>query len=375
VRFVSSRRAARFAEQDCPIVPAVDGTPATRAGDASSPRIEIVRGPLAPQQLGAIARLYGARDPKYRDTDFVHRVFDGSGHGASVHAFAHDAGETIGHVGAIRLPTLVGGTPVVSGKFEALVVDDSARSLSVRGEPVALALLRALTEALGADGVQLLHGTTTPQIGVLMRLAGFRRVPVDAPAYFGVTTPELLESAGTTPRLLLSAAAAGGRALASAVRVWGRAVHRSRVVVRPADAGDLSLVRTRLEGWTVDVSSCWEWLCSIGRLETVVIEGRRPCRAVVRPPATPGDDLHVLAWDSELSRTGAAILLAEMRRRAAHARAVRVQPWQLDRAARVAGAARMLGFVRRPYSAGLYVRARDLDPGPVSFTPFFYAPF
>jgi hypothetical protein len=218
---------------------------------------------------------------------------------------------------------------------------------------------------------------TTPQIGFLLRLAGCKQVTLDAPTYYGVVDATTLgDSVVGWRRFAVRAAPAIGAVASAVVRVAGRVSFGATASVEPADRDDAVPYAPSEGGWTVDPTSCWEWLSEVGALRVVAVGGRRPSRVLVRPPRSKQEDLHVIAWDSDRPGTVAAMIaVAHVRRLAGDARTLRVQTWQREHTTAVGRACRLLGMARRPYNGTFYTRTRRPDVGTVAFNPYFYAMF
>ena len=340
-------------------------------------RIDVRRSPLSDDELEAIALLYGPADAKYAEHAFLRHLYDVAPYGGGLHAFAREGEDYVGHVSVIPLPAVVGEREVASGKYEAFAVADTARSaITDDGRPVALALLGSVTEEAEAQGISLLHGVTNEQIGMLLRLAGCRRIGLHDPTYSGVVAAREFDArVSGWRRYALASSAMFGRVTSAITRVGARALFRATAAVVDPDRDDAAALRSCAQGWTVDPVGCWDWLQDIGNLRVVAIRGRRPSRLLIRPPRSKHDDLHIVGWCSGGADTVAALIaLAHARKLGGRARALRVQCWQAGHASAVARACRVLGFVPRPAGA-FYVRSRTFDPGSACFNPFFYAMF
>jgi hypothetical protein len=337
----------------------------------------VLRSPLPDRELAAIARLYGAADPKYADATFLRHLYDAAPYGGGIHAFARAGDDYVGHVSVIPLPASVEGQRIASGKYEAFAVAASTRAaVTDDGIPVAVALLASVTAAAEAHGIHLLHGVTNDQIGMLLRLSGCRRVSLDMRAFSGVIDAQTLDDRVTGwRRYALRAAAAFGGVASAVARGGARVLYGARAELVDAVATDAAAITTSADAWTVDPTECWDWIRRVGDLRVLAIRGRKPSRILVRPARSAGDDLHVVGWASGGTDAVSAVIgLACARRVGARPRALQVLCWQSERAPTVARACRLLGFVPRPAGA-VYVRTRMLAPGDVGFSPFFYAMF
>jgi hypothetical protein len=351
--------------------------PSPNRTESSSVGIDVRRSPLSDAELAAIAELYGTADPKYADRTFLRQLYDAGPLGGGIHAFAHDGEAYVGHVSVIPLPSSVDGQLVSSGKYEAFAVADNARSaVTDEGVPVAVALLTSVTAAAEAQGIHLLHGITNDQIGMLLRLAGCRRVALDVRAFTGVVgTAEFADRITGWRRHALRGAAMFGGVAGMVARAGARVLYGTSAELVDAVASDVEAITASADGWTVDPTECWDWIRRVGDLRVLVIRGRRPSRVLLRPARSAGDDLHVVGWSSGRADTVTALVaLASARIVGSQSRAIQVLCWQPERASAVARACRLLGFVPRPAGA-FYVRARTLEPGTVGFNPFFYAVF
>src|SRR5262245_35718046 len=145
--------------------------------------IVLERGPVADDSLDAIAATYGTVDRRYADREFCRIVFNENPNGYSYHAFVRDGKSVVGHYAVIPIRTRARGALVTSGKGEALFLDEAHRRSAVAtpegGEmPAAMALMRLVHQRALEDGLAVIHNITSPEIGVIERLLGFRPLAV-----------------------------------------------------------------------------------------------------------------------------------------------------------------------------------------------------
>lgn len=342
-------------------------------------RIETRRSPLDAEHAEAIARLYGPADPKYRSPAFLREVFEENPHRFSMHAFAVDGDRIVGHCGIVPIDGRLGSTRIETGKYEAFVVADDAQSASTdAGVPVALGLLRSVTEAADQAGMSIAHSLTSKQLGMLLRMLGARPFELEDTVLLGVVDPRAFaEGLSRRHRAAASVLAGATAALTAAIRLGARLLGLARVEITPAGADDLvGLVRAPDDAWTIDPADSASWFASLGHVTKIDLRGRLQSTILVRPPLSPGEDCHVLAWARGTPRTAVALVaLAAARRLSGGARALRVQLWQPQAAPALRAACRLLLFVPTPARTALYVRIRGIDAVPPAVNPFFYAPF
>ena len=155
-------------------------------------RIEVERAPLSTESLRAIGELYGQQDRKYRDVDYVRLLTEANPSGHSVHAFARTKEASVGHYMMIPLALTRAGTTGMSAKGEAFWVEEAFRTSRTRdGLLIGVALLDSSFTAAEADGVDVIHAVTRPEVGMLARLNGCREVPIEFREYSLVFGPEL----------------------------------------------------------------------------------------------------------------------------------------------------------------------------------------
>jgi len=219
--------------------------------------VAVERGPLPEERLRAVAELYGRADPKYRSLDYPRHQLERNPYGWSLHAFALADGEPVGHCCVIPVPARTGGRELLSGKVEALYVEERHRDAHV-----ALALPCALYTAAEESGIDVLHAFAEEELGVLHRLLGFRRLTVGEPTWVSVADPSAL--AGRARPGAVRAVALAQRALATVAAARGRPS-----VGDPGDAMDLAAVEAPTSTWTISGADAWAWYAGSGLLQLV----------------------------------------------------------------------------------------------------------
>jgi len=351
--------------------------------------IRLIRGPLDDERLAWIARLYGRHDGKYLSLEFVRHQFVENPFGWSLHVFAIERDRAVGHCGVIPVISRRGQEILLAGHVEGFFLEEEFRSVVTeegRGRPLAVEMLSELYRFAQGQGVTMLHGMASEELGVLHRLAGCCAFQVHAPRYLLVTDPgafgagqSRLRSAG------LAALALGQRVVEEAVYLVARVITTSwtgpAVSESVAEDRDLGGAPGAHGKWTIEAIDSWEWLAATGLLRVIRVAGRHGCRALVRWPCN-GDTLQILAWRpappgggllASLLLVGAAVRLARQNRAAC----VRFQEWDAPASAGLVNACRIMGFVRRSGTMTLYVcsPSHDLDVDGIALTPFFYTTY
>jgi hypothetical protein len=324
-------------------------------------------GPLEADRLAWVASLYGQADAKYRDPQILEHLFVRNPAGASLHAFAFDAGAPVGHCAVVPMRARRGHAELLSGKVEALFVGEAYRGRRGEEEPLVLRLLDRLFAFAG--GIDVLHAYVRPEVGRLFR--GFDAVRVGEPTLVAVVRPGMLGS--TRLRAQGAALAAVQRAVAALV------LKSSDASLRPAAAEDLDLADASIpppERWTVLARDSWDWYRSSPLVQVLELRGGH--RALVQLPGSAGDPLRVIGWRPAHPGLRPAVQLLREALRLARARGaatLRFQPWSGAAGnGTLTRACRLLGFVRRSDFTTLYVRARD-PVGEVVPTPLLYLGF
>lgn len=345
-------------------------------------RVETVRGPLDDERLGWIAALYGRVDAKYRSNTYLRHLLEANPCGWSLHAFALDGARAVGHCCVVPLPARRARRELLSGKVEAYVVEEAYRARTTGPDDTLLAveLLRRLYEFADGNGIEVLHAFATPELGILHRMLGFRRLDVGERSLVRLTEPRAAGAIGgalyATQSALGEAIYAGAR---SAARVWRtpalRPLSDDDAVLAEAEPGDET-------AWTISGTDAWPWYAGSNLLGVLEIPGRAGSRALVRTADGSAEGFRILGWRPTrpgllpaLLLLGAASRLARRQR----ASALRFQPWHgRSGDGSLARAARVLGFVPRADFSTLYVRSADPElarAANVRLTPFFYTTF
>lgn len=334
--------------------------------------LRIVRGPLGDGDLRAVVDLYGPSDRKYEDLRFARHQFTKNAYGWTLHAFAYDEGRPVGHCALLPVPARVGTEAVVSGKFEALAVLPEYQSSTLAdGRLVGLGLLGDLYSRAEAEGFAILHDLAQPELGLMHRMHGARRIPVPWSTFVGVGDRRQLRALGS------------GRALAgTALAYWQRTVQlASSLASRPARVRDAKPEDEpprpqplRAGTWSVEAADMWEWLVGTGLLAWA--EEPSGGRALVRVPGPAAQAAEVLDWRPGRRRlAGALATIAAVARLGGEGRSVRIANPGDD--AHLRRAAQLLAFLPAREPLMLYVKSlrSDIDAASVHVTPFFFATF
>lgn len=336
-----------------------------------------LHGPLADEQVGWIADLYGPVDAKYRSTDYLRRQFVGNPFGWSVNVFALSDGKAVGHCGVIPFHARRGGKPFVAGKLEALAVDADFRGRRAEdGGSVATDILSRLYPLAVENGTEVVFGLAAPPVARIHVRAGCHQVPTNAPAYTAVVDASAF---GRHERSRKRRLGAVGLALAQRALLETAALpRRMHVRLEQPTGADAHLATATAEGdtrWTVSGSDAWDWFGNSGVLRVLELADSR---ALLRLDESQSATAQIVSWEPRRPGIASALrLLAAAARtaRAHRAPTLRFQPWRGDaNEALLARACVLTGFVRRPEADILLYpdgpRVDDLD-----LTPFFYVTF
>ena len=115
--------------------------------------IVAVEGPLEPERLEWVGRLYGQADPKYRQRRVLEHLFVAGAAGPALHAFAIDGGEPVGHCAVVPMPARSGAEQLRCGKVEALFVSPSHRGRQGGGSSIAVSMREASWTAVSKPNV------------------------------------------------------------------------------------------------------------------------------------------------------------------------------------------------------------------------------
>jgi hypothetical protein len=341
-----------------------------------------VEGPLERPLLRSIANLYGRADPKYLRDDVLDHLFVRNPAGPALHGFALDNGRPVGHCAVVPMRARRGNGELLSGKLEALYLEESHRGRPSEKQPIVLELLDRLYAHADERGIELIHALATPRIGGVI---GF--LPLDG---VGKRTLVSLTGAQADPGpqrrhwQAFAAAQAGVRELGYAVAKIAARRPRTTTLSTPT-ADDADLVEgppARPGRWTVVAADSWGWYRSSPLLRVLEIPGPDGCRALLQVPGAPGEPVRVIGWRP--ARSGlvpALVLLGAAGRLALHSGAptLRFQPWDSPAGnGMLERACRLLGFIARPDVTTIWVRTHD--PGlaradAVVPTPLLYVGF
>ena len=334
--------------------------------------IRMFRGAVGREEADAIADLYGPSDRKYADAGFVRHQFADNPFGWSLHAFAYDGRRAIGHCALLPLPARIGSDITAAGKFEALAVrPDHQSSTLPDGRLVGIALLAELYTQAAEAGFTVLQDLAQPELGLMHRMHGARRVPVPWQTLVGVGALKTLRTLSAGRAIAGSALACGQRG----VQLLSSPVV-GRAVVRAANAADEPPQRNDPAPgtWTIEAADMWEWLTGSGLLAWV--DEPSGGRSLVRLPGPSAQAAELLDWrPGERRLAGAIATIAAVARIGRAARSIRIaNPSDDDGLQR---AARLLGFVTARDPLMLYVKSlrADFDATRAAPTPYFFATF
>jgi hypothetical protein len=331
--------------------------------------LSLTRGPLAEEALDAIVATYGTVDPRYASRDFCRVLFNENPIGYSYHAFVRDGDRVVGHYSVIPMRVRARGATVVSGKGEALFLAPPYRATAIvtpAGDVLAgIAMIKSLDERALADGITVIHGITTPAVGIILRMNGSRALKLSLDQlHFLIRAPEsprVLSRAQierllcACQRVLLAAARAALRLTAAPSIEANSSAH--------ADQHLATLAATDADGgvtWTIsrDLETL-RWMKRVGRLEVVSIVGRPEHFAVM----TKGDSRELLLWrvPAGARRSGLAIvcglLMGSVRDQARIVLVTRRLAAQGGPSLRFA--LRMLGFFPKRIPTSIYAKSAD----------------
>ncbi|MGE0492415.1 MAG: hypothetical protein AB7S38_24590 [Vulcanimicrobiota bacterium] len=119
------------------------------------PELLLLKGPLSPEHLAAVANLYGVTDGKYGQVEHCDLLFNRSPFGPTLHAFACDEEKFVGHYCLIPYDLMVEGRQVKAAKGEALHVDSDYRRTECDGLPTSSALLGGAQRLAVAEGIEV----------------------------------------------------------------------------------------------------------------------------------------------------------------------------------------------------------------------------
>lgn len=345
-------------------------------------------GPLEDGRLADIARLYGPYNRKYADPGFCRRLFDGTPHRGSVHAFLLADGRAVGHYAVIPMEIVARGERRLSGKGEAFVVEADHRrgSVTVGGRPViaGAALQLAAFDRAAERGLEPIHMIAAGDVAVVHRMSGCRPLGARHRRSSLVLRPDQLADAGGSGGVLRHTLSAGQRTASAWMRVAAlpRAVRiLSGDALTPGVLERISADLPAPEGWSIAISpEALQWMKRCAELHLLTVDDSFSSWALVTGNAGDGRTLEVLGWRERggmrdaLSLLDAAIRLAgglgDVLVGVSH-RAAPVAE-ERDRLRRAAG--RFLLREREP-DTGMLVRTRDpwfLDASHLAFSPFFY---
>jgi hypothetical protein len=350
--------------------------------------LNIARGPLPTSELETIGRTYGRVDSRFQSVAFCRALFNENPFGFAYHVFALDRSTVVGHYAVIPIRVTARGRQFLSGKGEALYVEEEYRTASIDGPngsfPLAFSLMQELHNHALRDGVVVLHNITSRDVGMLQRMDGFTRLAIrtdqynlllDSSRFPAIQSRAVSRFAGRTVSILQKVLA---RLLGLFLRLSAAPVVRVRV------GSSISVTLAPLEPQGGSAAAQWtiardpatlQWLHRIGRIE-VLETGAEPCgfvaytrgrvREILRLEVRPGHRRAGLALLCALvvnaERDGAALVTVGERTRKAHPGALRLGLC-------------LLGFFRRSFPTEIYVKSTDpffLAPGNIAFDRLFH---
>ena len=141
--------------------------------------IKIVDGPVNRDILQSIADTYGKTNSRFRSLDFNDKFFNKNAAGPSYHALIYDDKKVVGHLAVLPLYIIDRSQLVLSGKGEALYIEEEYRKETINGIPCALALLSKIHSYAFTKKIVLQHNLAANDVGALYRLNGFKLLLVD----------------------------------------------------------------------------------------------------------------------------------------------------------------------------------------------------
>jgi GNAT superfamily N-acetyltransferase len=349
--------------------------------------LSLTRGPLSDEGLDAIAATYGMIDHRYASREFCRTVFNENPFGYSYHAFVRDDDLVVGHYAVIPMRARARGAAVISGKGEALFLAESHRRSGIgtaTGElPAAFALMKAVHEYALAEGLAVIHNITSPEIGVIERMLGFRALEVWLDQlHFLITLPKVHELRQLSYRALAARfLSVAQRVLLAAMRTALRITAAPAIEVNSSAHAEqhLSALAAAAAGagtWTIsrDLETL-RWLRRLGRLEIVSLRGRPEHFAVM----TKGNARELLLWNVPAGAVknglaiACALLAGSVRDRAGRVSMTRQLAAQGGSSLRLA--VRILAFVPQRIPITIYAKSVDdfyLRSTNLDFTRLFH---
>ncbi|HVH41754.1 MAG TPA: hypothetical protein VM925_05405 [Labilithrix sp.] len=147
----------------------------------SQTHIRVVKGPLTDDALVPICKLYGRQDRRYAGLEFSRRVFNENVGGFSYHACAYDGEVLVGHYAVVPVPIVLHRERRLSGKGEALFVDDAYRKHTVDFDGVQTRISQAMIAAAHRASVEefdLVHVFTHEKADRIFMAAGMKKRPL-----------------------------------------------------------------------------------------------------------------------------------------------------------------------------------------------------
>jgi hypothetical protein len=289
-----------------------------------------------------------------------------------VHAFVRHGEAVVGHYAVVPIRVRARGATAVSGKGEALFLAEAHRAGTVALEggevPAGIALMNALHDRALSEGLVVVHNITSPEIGMIQRMHGFRALNVSLDQLHYLIRPSELRALRESP-----SRARAGRALALAQRTLLTVsrgllrLTRAPAVERNPDAhaerhlAALAATDAHAEpGWAISRDpETLRWLRRLGRLEIASIAGRPEHVAVI----STGDARELLLWNvpDGARRSGLALACALL------ASSVDDGAWIVSAARRLAPEGsrslrfvlRVLAFVPQSIPVTIYVKGPD----------------
>lgn len=232
--------------------------------------LELRPSPLDAEGRDAIARLYGEADSRFKQSRFLRTLYDENPAGSSWHGFVRDGDVTVGHYSVVPIPIRTSTERLMSAKGEALYLAPAYRRGAHLNQspsvPVAVALMKRVHDRALVEGAAVIHNITRPEIGLLQRLDGFRRLDhVRRQFHVICTRATHREDETRGRRALIDAVANAHRLIHWIVGVEGELAARDRVVD--------SVARARPgTGWWVDRDhATMSWYHDLGLLRGVVV--------------------------------------------------------------------------------------------------------
>ena len=136
--------------------------------------IKIIDGPVDSDILQSIADTFGKTNSRFRSLDFNDKFFNKNPAGLSYHALIYDDKKVVGHLAVLPVYIMDRSRLVLSGKGEALYIEEKYRKETIDGIPCALVLLSKIHSYAFTKNIVLLNNLVAHDVGALYQLNGFK---------------------------------------------------------------------------------------------------------------------------------------------------------------------------------------------------------